>query len=189
METPETAEWKTRERRAAAERRARAFAEFPDAAAALAAHFHESVPLPRAAVVSGYWPLPGELDIRPLMHQIHEAGHRIALPVVKAKGQPLLFRHWTPGTPLIQGAFKVMTPPEGAPELDPQVLLVPLLAFDKTGYRLGYGGGFYDRTLALLQVPSIGIAYAGQEAASLPHQAHDRTLDMVLTEQGIRRFS
>jgi 5-formyltetrahydrofolate cyclo-ligase len=69
------------------------------------------------------------------------------------------------------------------------VLLVPLLAFDASGYRLGYGGGFYDRTLALLQVPAIGIAYAGQEVPSLPHEPHDRTLDMVLTEHGLRRFS
>ena len=88
METPETAEWKIRERRAAAERRARAFAVLPGAGAKLAARFHESVHLPRGAIVSGYWPLPGELDIRPLIHQIHEAGHRIALPVVKAKGEP-----------------------------------------------------------------------------------------------------
>jgi 5-formyltetrahydrofolate cyclo-ligase len=68
------------------------------------------------------------------------------------------------------------------------MLLVPLLAFDSSGYRLGYGGGFYDRTLALLQVPAIGIAYAGQESASLPREPHDRSLDMILTEQGIRHF-
>jgi 5-formyltetrahydrofolate cyclo-ligase len=195
MDTPETAEWKARERRAAAERRARAFADFPDAGATLAACFHESVPLPRGAVVSGYWPLPGELDIRPLMHQIHQAGHRIALPVVKAKGQPLVFRHWTPGTPLVQGSFKVMTPPEGAPEIEPVVLLVPLLAFDRAGYRLGYGGGFYDRTLEKRRreahsghpVLAIGIAFAAQETDSLPRGPFDQRLDWIATEAWARK--
>jgi 5-formyltetrahydrofolate cyclo-ligase len=195
METPETTEWKTRERRAASERRAKAFVEFSDAGASLAAHFHESVHLPRGAVVSGYWPLPGELDIRPLIHQIHEAGHRIVLPVVKAKNQPLLFRHWTPGTPLVQGSFRVMTPPEGAPELEPQVLLVPLLAFDRDGYRLGYGGGFYDRTLEMRRreahsghpVLAIGIAFSAQETESLPRGPFDQRLDWIATEAWARK--
>jgi 5-formyltetrahydrofolate cyclo-ligase len=195
METPETAEWKIRERRAAADRRARAFADSLDAPIGLTTHFQASVHLPRGAVVSGYWPLPGELDIRPLMQQIHEAGHRIALPVVKAKGQPLFFRHWTPGTALIQGAFKVMTPPEGAPELEPQVLLVPMLAFDAAGYRLGYGGGFYDRTLEKRRheahsghpVLAIGIAFAAQETESLPRGPFDQRLDWIATEAWARK--
>ena len=195
MDTPETVEWKARERHAAAERRARAFAKNPDAAAGLATHFHDNVHLPRGAIVSGYWPLPGELDIRPLIHQIHEAGHRIALPVVKAKGEPLLFRHWTPGTPLIQGSFKVMTPPEGAPELEPQVLLVPLLAFDGAGFRLGYGGGFYDRTLEKRRreahsghpVLGIGIAFSAQETESLPRGPFDQRLDWIATEAWARK--
>jgi 5-formyltetrahydrofolate cyclo-ligase len=197
MESPEIADWKNRERRAAAERRARAFAESPDAAARLAAHFLNAVHLPRGAAVSGYWPLPGELDIRPLLHRIHEAGHRIALPVVKAKGQPLLFRHWTPGTPLVQGAFKVMTPPEGAPEMVPDVLLVPLLAFDRDGYRLGYGGGFYDRTLEKRRheahagdpVLAIGIAFSAQETESLPRGPFDQRLDWIATEVWTRKCS
>jgi 5-formyltetrahydrofolate cyclo-ligase len=195
MESPETIAWKTRERRAAAERRAKALAALPEAGAALATHFHESVHLPRGAIVSGYWPLPGELDIRPLVHQIHEAGHPIALPVVKAKGQPLLFRRWVPGTPLVQGSFKVMTPPEGAPELEPQVLLVPLLAFDQAGYRLGYGGGFYDRTLEKRRreahsghpVLAIGIAFAAQETETLPRGPFDQRLDWIATEAWARQ--
>jgi 5-formyltetrahydrofolate cyclo-ligase len=195
MDTLETTEWKTRERRAAAVRRAKAFAGIPDAAPKLVAHFHKSVHLPRGAVVSGYWPLPGELDIRPLIHQIHEAGHRIALPVVKAKDQPLLFRHWTPGTPLVQGSFKVMTPPEGVPELDPDVLLMPLLAFDKDGYRLGYGGGFYDRTLEKRRreahsghpVLAIGIGFSAQETPSLPRGPFDQRLDWIATEAWARK--
>jgi 5-formyltetrahydrofolate cyclo-ligase len=129
------------------------------------------------------------------MHQIHEAGHRIALPVVRAKGQPLLFRHWIPGAPLIQGAFKVMTPPESVPELEPQVLLVPLLAFDQAGYRLGYGGGFYDRTLEKRRreahsghpVLAIGIAFAAQETESLPRGPFDQRLDWIATEAWARK--
>src|SRR4051812_37865961 len=195
METPETAEWKQRERRAAAERRAQAFAALPDAGHDLAVRFHDAVHLPRGAVVSGYWPLDGELDIRPLLHQIHEQGHPIGLPVVKAKGQPLLFRRWSPGMALVQGSFKVLTPPEGAPELEPDVLLVPLLAFDRAGFRLGYGGGFYDRTLEKRRheahsgrsiprgpVLAIGIAFAAQETDSLPRGPFDQRLDWIVTE-------
>ena len=89
---------------------------------------------------------------------------------------------------LAPGSFGIPEPLESWPRAVPDVLLVPLLAFDAGGHRLGYGGGFYDRTLALLKVPAIGIAYAGQEIASIPFGPHDRTLNMVLTEQGIRRF-
>jgi len=200
METSETAEWKQRERRAAADRRAQAFASLPQAGQDLAARFHDAVHLPRGAVVSGYWPLDGELDIRPLLHQIHEQGHPIGLPVVKGKGQPLLFRRWTPGTVLVQGSFKVMTPPEGAPEIEPDVLLVPLLAFDHAGYRLGYGGGFYDRTLEKRRhgahsggthsghrVLAIGVAYAAQETDSLPRGPFDQRLDWIVTEAWARK--
>ena len=201
METPETAEWKQRERKAAAERRAAAFAALPNAGHDLAQRFHEAVRLPRGAVVSGYWPLAGELDIRPLLHQIHEQGHPIGLPVVKGKGQPLLFRRWSPGMELVQGSFKVLTPPEGAPEVEPTVLLVPLLAFDRAGYRLGYGGGFYDRTLEKRrheahsghQVPrgpiwAIGMAFAAQETDSVPRGPFDQPLDWIVTEAWARKF-
>jgi 5-formyltetrahydrofolate cyclo-ligase len=153
--------------------------------------------LPRGAVVSGYWPLPGELDLRPLLHRIHDAGHPVALPVVKGKGQPLLFRRWIPGTVMIQGSFKVMTPPEGAPELEPQVLLVPMLAFDRAGYRLGYGGGFYDRTLEMRRreahsghpVLAVGAAFSAQETESLPRGPFDQRLDWIVTEAWARKYT
>jgi 5-formyltetrahydrofolate cyclo-ligase len=196
MESPEIVALKQRERRDAAERRAKAFAERPNAGHELALRFHDAVHLPRGAVVSGYWPLEGELDIRPLLHQIHEQGHPIGLPVVKAQGQPLLFRHWTPGTPLVQGRFKVMTPPEGAPEVEADVLLVPLLAFDHAGFRLGYGGGFYDRTLEKRRreahsghpVVAIGIAFAAQETERLPCGPFDQQLDWIVTEAWARQI-
>jgi 5-formyltetrahydrofolate cyclo-ligase len=196
MESPEVTEWKQRERRAAADRRAQAFATLPDAGLDLAARFRATVHLPRGAVVSGYWPLEGELDVRPLLDQIHAAGHPVGLPVVVAKGQPLLFRRWQPGTVLVQGNFKVMTPPEGAPEVDPTVLLVPLLAFDRAGFRLGYGGGFYDRTLEKRRheahsghpVMAIGIGFEAQETDDLPRGPFDQQLDWIVTEASARKI-
>jgi 5-formyltetrahydrofolate cyclo-ligase len=122
------------------------------------------------------------------LERLVELGCHIAYPRVTAKGHPLEFHSVPDGEVLAPGAFGIHEPLNSWPGARPDILLVPLLAFDGSGHRLGYGGGFYDRTLALLNVPAIGIAYAGQEAASLPRDGHDRTLDMVLTEQGIRRF-
>jgi 5-formyltetrahydrofolate cyclo-ligase len=143
---------------------------------------------PKGAIIAGYWPMGDEMDPRPLMLALASRGHALALPVTPPHGQPLAFRAWAPGAALSPGPMGTSEPVAGE-ELRPDVLLVPLLAFDRAGRRLGYGGGYYDRTLAALPgAKAIGIAYAGQEAASIPHEAHDRTLDMVLTEQGIRRF-
>jgi 5-formyltetrahydrofolate cyclo-ligase len=105
------------------------------------------------------------------------------------RGLPLEFHRVPDGEVLARGAFGIHEPLESWPRVAPALLLVPLLAFDASGHRLGYGGGFYDRTLALLNVPAIGIAYAGQEISSIPFEPHDRTLDMILTEQGTRKFS
>src|SRR5690606_25805829 len=115
--------------------------------------------LPAGVAVSAYWPLPEELDPRPLATRLHAAGHPVGLPVVVARGAPLLFRLWQPGMTLVEGAYRVLTPPPEAPEVVPAVLLMPLLAFDGAGFRLGYGGGFYDRTLAGLRARghAIGI--------------------------------
>ena len=196
MESSEIADWKQRARKAATLRRAEAFAALPGAGHDLVQRFHDAVRLPRGAAVSGYWPLPGELDIRPLLHRIHDQGHPVGLPVVVGKAQPLLFRRWTPGTPLVQGSFRVMTPPEGAPEIEPDVLLVPLLAFDGEGYRLGYGGGFYDRTLEKRRreahsghpIMAVGVAFAAQQAQSLPRGPFDQPLDWIVTEAWARHF-
>jgi 5-formyltetrahydrofolate cyclo-ligase len=117
-----------------------------------------------------------------------ETGCTVAFPRVTGKDQPLEFHHVPDGEVLAPGSFGIPEPLESWPRAVPDVLLVPLLAFDASGHRLGYGGGFYDRTLALLNVPAIGIAYAGQEIPSIPFSPHDRTLDMVLTEQGARKF-
>lgn len=160
----------------------------PDFAEAIAGHA-EALAIPKGSVLGGYHALPDEADPARLLERLVELGCHIAYPRVAGKGLPLEFHRVPDGEVMAPGAFGIHEPLDSWPRATPNLLLVPLLAFDASGRRLGYGGGFYDRTLALLNVPAIGIAYAGQEAASLPQQAHDRTLDMVLTEQGIRRFS
>ena len=159
----------------------------PDFAHAIAHHAHD-LPIPRGAIVGGYHALPDEADPQLLLERLVEAGHHIAFPRVAAKGQPLDFHRVPDDGVLAPGAFGIHEPLPQWPRVTPGILLVPLLAFDGAGHRLGYGGGFYDRTLEKLDIPAIGIAYAGQEVASLPHEAHDRTLAMILTEQGLRQF-
>jgi 5-formyltetrahydrofolate cyclo-ligase len=160
----------------------------PDFAQAIARHA-EDLSLAPGTVVGGYHALADEADPALLLERLVELGCHIAFPRVAAKGLPLEFHRVPDGEVLAPGAFGIHEPLDIWPRVVPQVLLVPLLAFDPSGHRLGYGGGFYDRSLARLQVPAIGIAYAGQEVPSLPHEAHDRTLTMVLTEHGLRRFS
>ncbi len=137
--------------------------------------------------MGGYRAHHDEADPALLLARLVEMGASIAFPRV-IKDQPLEFHLVPDGEVLEPGSFGIPEPLGHWPRAAPDVLLVPLLAFDAKGHRLGYGGGFYDRTLADLKISAIGIAYAGQEADSIPHEAHDRTLDMVLTEQGIRRF-
>lgn len=149
--------------------------------------FAEDLALKPGTVVGGYHAHHDEADPALLLARLVEMGASIAFPRV-IKDQPLDFHHVPDGEVLEPGSFGIPEPLGHWPRAVPDVLLVPLLAFDAQGHRLGYGGGFYDRTLAALKVPAVGIAYAGQEADSIPHEAHDRTLDMVLTEQGIRRF-
>ena len=147
-------------------------------------------------VVAGYWPLGSELDVRPLMNRLVAAGADLVLPVTRTADLPLEFRRWRPGDGLRKGAHGVMQPDPAAPVAIPTVLLVPLLAFDGDGWRLGYGAGYYDRTLAELRgrmpvppVLAVGIAYAAQEVAALPHHGGDQRLDGVVTERAARRFA
>ncbi|MCI0431362.1 MAG: 5-formyltetrahydrofolate cyclo-ligase [Rhodospirillales bacterium] len=139
------------------------------------------------AVVSGFWPFGPEIDVRPILYHLHAAGHPIALPVVVRRGLPLLFRAWRPGLAMVSGSFGVSRPDKDQPELTPRVLIVPLLAFDRRGYRLGYGGGFYDRTLALLRTKgptlAIGVGFAVQEVPATPRDHSDERLDWMVTER------
>jgi 5-formyltetrahydrofolate cyclo-ligase len=143
-------------------------------------------PPPKGAVVSGFWPLAGEIDIRPLLLTLHERGHPIVLPVTPKRGLPLTFAEWRPGDPMIEERFGTMRP-TGA-ERVPAFVLVPLLAFDRHGGRLGYGGGYYDRTLPLLSPRfALGCAFAAQEVAEVPMGPRDVRLDAVATEREIVR--
>jgi 5-formyltetrahydrofolate cyclo-ligase len=156
--------------------------------ASIIARYAEGLEIPKGSVVGGYHALPDEADPALLLARLVELGCHIAYPRVAGKGLPLDFHRVPDGEVLAPGAFGIHEPLDTWPRATPDLLLVPLLAFDALGHRLGYGGGFYDRTLALLNVPAIGIAYAGQEVALLPHMAHDRRLHAVLTERGLTRF-
>jgi 5-formyltetrahydrofolate cyclo-ligase len=143
------------------------------------------------AAVSGFMAIGAELDASPLLERLHGEGHPLALPVIQPKGHPLKFRNWAPGEPLASRLWGILEPLAEAPEIEPDILLVPLLAFDAEGHRLGYGAGYYDRTLERLRgmkpILAIGLAYDEQEVASVPHQAWDEPLDWVLTPSGPRR--
>ena len=145
------------------------------------------VRLPAGAAVSAYWPKGSEIDPRALMARLAEAGHPIGLPVMVGREKPLLFRAWQEGAALEPVGFGLLEPPSGAPELTPRLLLVPLLAFDRAGYRLGYGGGFYDRTLQALRARghalAIGLAYGAQELERVPRHEADQPLDWIATER------
>jgi len=161
--------------------------------AAAIAGFADTLRLPEGAIVAGYWAFREEADPRALMLELAAKGHPLALPCVVARHTPLRFHLWRESDAMRVGAFGLTEPHADAEVVVPSVLLVPLLAFDAEGYRLGYGGGYYDRTLAVLRargsVRAIGVAYAGQEVAALPHEAHDQRLDAILTEKGLRTFA
>lgn len=149
--------------------------------AALADTVLRHCPPPGGAVVAGFWPIGQEIDLRPLLHALHARGHPIVLPVTPRRGNPLSFRRWRPGDVLEAEKFGTFRPI--GEELTPQFLLVPLLAFDRRGYRLGYGAGFYDRTLAGLPGRfALGVAYALQQVAAVPAGPHDVRLDAVAAE-------
>ena len=137
-------------------------------------------------IVSGFMPLKSEINPLPLMRKLADAGARLALPVVIGLGKPLIMRSWQWGEPLVPGVWGIRQPPPTAPELQPDVLLVPLLAFDRRGHRIGYGAGYYDLTIAQLRakkpIAAVGIAFAAQEVETVPRTAFDARLDLVLTE-------
>ncbi len=156
-------------------------------------NFLAAVKMPAGIPVSAYWPLEEEFDPRPLFMELHRRGHSIGLPVILGKGQPLLFRRWEPNVELVRGSFRVMTPPPIAPEIVPKLLLVPLLAFDRAGYRLGYGGGFYDRTIAKLRAAgkalAVGVTLSALEVPAVPRDETDQPLDWIVTEREAIRIS
>jgi 5-formyltetrahydrofolate cyclo-ligase len=158
------------------------------AADGLLATMRREMPFETPATVSGFWPIKDEIDIRPLMIELFNAGCQLALPVVQGRGKPLLFRAWRPGDPLEQGVFGTLQPAARCEALEPDALIVPLLACDRDGWRLGYGGGFYDRTLSGLRarrkVTAVGVGFDGQLVDdTVPHGPDDQRLDWLLTDR------
>jgi len=140
----------------------------------------------KSATVSGYRPIRTEIDPTPLMIALNQKGHRLCVPVIRGSGRPLEFREWWPGVEMTRGAFGAEIP-LGTDVLIPDILITPLLAFDRQRWRLGYGGGFYDRTLAGLRavrpIRAIGFAYSAQEMSVVPREPTDQPLDAVVTER------
>lgn len=150
------------------------------------------VEITSGTVVAGYSAIRSELDPTPLMQALAAQGARLALPVITARGQSLRFRVWHPGDRLLPGSLGILEPSPAAAEVVPDIVLVPLAAFDRTGHRIGYGAGHYDRTLAHLHkskgFAAIGLAFSGQEVAAVPALQHDVALDYVLTETKVFDF-
>jgi 5-formyltetrahydrofolate cyclo-ligase len=178
---------KTQIRRDAVTRRDALPAVERAAAAATIAARPLPVAVPPGAIVSGFSPLKSEINPVALMRAFAAAGARLALPVVAGRGKPLIMRAWNFGEPLASGVWGIREPPESAPEVFPDILIVPMLAFDRTGHRIGYGAGYYDMTIARLRgmkpVIALGVAYAAQEIAEIPTTPRDAALDLVLTER------
>jgi 5-formyltetrahydrofolate cyclo-ligase len=143
----------------------------------------------RGSIVSGFMPLKSEINPLPLMQKLAEQGARLALPGIAGRGKPLLMRAWEFGAPLDRGQWGIREPKADAPEVEPDILLVPLLAFDRAGFRLGYGAGYYDMTIHWLRglkpITAIGIAFAVQEVPKIPTTPRDERLDLVLTEREV----
>jgi 5-formyltetrahydrofolate cyclo-ligase len=165
------------------ERRALLFQQHPNVGEQLADFFTDAFDLPLQTVIGGYWPMGNELDIKPLLYKLIAKKFPCALPCLTSEG--LSFRSWTPSTRLEAGDFGIQMPPLTAPVVFPTLLFVPLLAFDKSGNRLGYGQGHYDRYLHHHPSLTIGVGFKGQEVENIPHQSHDFPLDYVLTEGGL----
>lgn len=138
------------------------------------------------SILAGYSPIRSEIDPVPLMQHCAMQGASLALPVIITRDDPLMFRAWSPADALVPGSLGIKEPPPGAPELIPDILLVPLAAFDRAGHRIGYGAGHYDRTFAQLRAIkpfiAVGVAFDTQEIEAIPMQPHDVALDYVLTE-------
>lgn len=160
-------------------------------AKAAAAFFANEIDLPKDAIVAAYWPIRDEIDSKPLLiHLMDHLRQTVALPVVMGDELPLMFRQWESDAPLFEAGFGALAPSETAPVVVPDMIIIPLLAYDEHGTRLGYGRGYYDRTIAaMVKKPTIvGYAFSAQELSDIPREDHDYPLDYLITETGVRRF-
>lgn len=163
-----------------------------EASLAILEHAGEKISLFPKAVVSGFWPIRSEIDVRPLMSRLQARGARLCLPAIIDK-ETIVFREFSASADMIETGFGTSGPGPDAAELDPDIMLVPLSAFDRMGHRIGYGAGYYDRAIDRLRAKGrapklIGIAFDCQEVASVPAEPHDVALDAMLTESGFRVF-
>ena len=179
-------------RREALERRAVLKEAVPVLSRRIAQNFLAHIPVPPRAIVSSYVAIGEEADPAPLLRELRLRDHAAALPRVAGRGLPLDFHLYEPGAKLIAGGFGLSEPDRDWPKVSPRLVLVPLLAFDSHGYRIGYGAGFYDRTLRKLrnagETLAVGYAFAVQEFAAVPHDDNDEQLDWVVTEKEARQF-
>lgn len=182
--------------RARAARRAAHRAQAREAAAAIRLCWREAAPqglrVTPGIPVAGYWPMRDEIDVRGLLADLVAEGADVSLPAIVTPERPLVFRRWRPGDVLVSGPLGTAEPSPDARAVVPQLLIVPLLAFDRAGYRLGMGRGYYDRTLRALRAGgpavAVGVAFAAQEVVEAPHDGFDERLDWIVTERGARRF-
>lgn len=183
QQATDVARWRKAERERLITARLALSAEYRAAQTLLiAADLDRLIPAEPGTLVSVYWPIRAEPDLRPWMRVVWERGVRIALPVAVALNQPLTFREWRPEAPMARGLWKIPYPAQGA-EVVPTVVLAPVVGFDVECYRLGYGGGFFDRTLAGMTVQPvvIGLGYADAAIATIFPQPHDRPMDWIVT--------
>ncbi len=187
MDASEVRAWRKAERgRLIEARMALPLDQHKAASEAISALLLERFPPGRFGSIGCYWPFRREYDCIPLMRQVIEAGGEVALPVVIEKNHPLEFRPWTPKARMEAGVWGLMHPAEG-PVVWPAALLVPLVGFDEDGYRLGYGAGFYDRTLAVFAQPplTIGVGFELSRLTTIHPQEHDVPMDYIVTEKGV----
>jgi 5-formyltetrahydrofolate cyclo-ligase len=179
-------------RREAMARRAALAAAERIAAAQIIAARDFPIMLSPGSIVSGFSPLKDELDPIPLMRRLADGGARLALPAVAGRGQPLVIRAWAFGEPLAAGVWGIREPLPQAAAVEPDILIVPLLAFDRQGHRIGYGAGYYDMTINALRatkpIVAVGVAFAVQEVEAVPFTPRDARLDLVLTEREVIDF-
>ena len=164
-------------------------AALPQAGEMACDHFLNGIGFPDESAVSAYLPVRDEFDVLPFVEVADLFGHEIGMPVVDAKAKPLKFLQWSPDAELVTGAMGIPTPALDSPLVIPDLLFVPLIAFDDDGYRLGYGGGFYDRTLADLRrrnpgTMAVGVCFSGLKVDHVPHDDYDERLDWIVTEAG-----
>jgi 5-formyltetrahydrofolate cyclo-ligase len=191
-ESATTSAEKQRLREAARRSRAKAFHRHgPTASRRLADHGIAFASPRPGAIISGYSAIGEEIDPLPLLRKLDAAGLPLCLPAMRGKGRPLVFRAWKPGDPLAPRTSGIREPLASMAVMVPEIVLVPLLAFDRAGHRLGYGGGYFDRTLANLRtsrsILAVGLAFDEQEVETIPHLDYDQRLDWVLTPSGPRK--